>query len=303
MDIVDCQVHLGPGGAAKMVSAMNALGIQSALIDEYWMGTPGEPAYRVGGGVARATSPTAELAAWKYPDRFAYVVRLDRRDPALRAITRLTRDASHARGLRILVGTSRAETAAFARGEYEHVFSAAMESGLPLFVAISGFTDLLEPYLKKFPDLRVVVDHCGMPPSSAIRAVLAKMEALPDSDEFWKGMGDRPLRESLGQVLTLARYPNVAIKWAHPSAIFEVPNYPNAGLRAYLRQVLDIFGAGRVMWASDFTTLPTGETWAQVLFSVINNPDLSAEEREGLLGKTARTWLDWKVSGERSQPP
>jgi hypothetical protein len=43
MDILDSQVHLGPGGAAEMVAAMNALGIASALIDEGWMGTPGHP--------------------------------------------------------------------------------------------------------------------------------------------------------------------------------------------------------------------------------------------------------------------
>ena len=64
MDIVDSQVHIGPGGAAEMVAAMNALGIRSVLIDEWWMGTPGDPGYHLPGGGFRTTSPTAELAAW-----------------------------------------------------------------------------------------------------------------------------------------------------------------------------------------------------------------------------------------------
>ena len=81
MDIVDSQVHLGPGGAAEMLAAMNALGIKSVLIDEYWLGTPGDPGYRVGEGAFRTTSPTAELAAWTYPGRFSYLVRVDPTDP------------------------------------------------------------------------------------------------------------------------------------------------------------------------------------------------------------------------------
>ena len=73
MDIFDSQVHLGPGGAAEMVAAMNALGIAQALIDEWWIGTPGHPYYGVGEGgrAIRTTSPTSELASWQYPGRFA----------------------------------------------------------------------------------------------------------------------------------------------------------------------------------------------------------------------------------------
>jgi len=32
MDIVDAQVHLGPGGAAEMVAAMDAVGVDAAII-------------------------------------------------------------------------------------------------------------------------------------------------------------------------------------------------------------------------------------------------------------------------------
>src|ERR1700751_5319553 len=102
MNIVDSQLHLGPGGASEVVAAMDALGIHSALIHEYWMGTPGHPRYELGEGRFRTTSPTAELAAWTYPGRFAYVVHLDRRDPEMRAVVRLARDAAHARALRLL---------------------------------------------------------------------------------------------------------------------------------------------------------------------------------------------------------
>jgi L-fuconolactonase len=297
MDIVDSQVHLGPGGASEMIAAMDALGIRSVLLDEYWLGTPGHPSYRVGSGGLRTSSPTAELASWTFPGRFSYIVRVDRQDPELKSVARIVRDARFARALRILVGTNRTETAAFAAGGYDHVFAAAADCGLPLFVAISGNAQLLTRYLEKFPEVKVIVDHCGMPPSRLVRGAIAKMEGLPDSEEYWSRFGAVPLRESLQKVLSLATYPNVALKWAHSSAIFEDPAYPNQSVRPFLRDVLSAFGASRVMWASDISTLATGETWAQVLFSVIGNSDLSTADREDLLGRTARHWLDWEYEG------
>lgn len=82
---------------------------------------------------------------------------------------------------------------------------------------------------------------------------------------------------------------------AHAPTHFGAAGYPNVVAHPFLRQALDAFGAERVMWSADITHNATGETWAELLFAVIENPDLRAEEREWLLGKTARKWLDWGV--------
>jgi hypothetical protein len=47
------------------------------------------------------------------------------------------------------------------------------------------------------------------------------------------------------------------------------------------------------MWASDISANQTGESWAELIFAVIENPEFSAEEREWVRGRTARDWLDW----------
>ena len=292
MDIVDSQVHIGPGGIGEVIASMDALGIQSVLIDEWWMGTDGHPAYTPG-DFTRAAAPTAELASWTWPGRFSYVVRVDRRDPHLRSIVAMARDATYARALRILPGMTRAEARQFAGGAYNDIFTAASECGLPIFTVIGGMTDLLAPYLKKFPDVPVIICHCGMPPGKMIRPAIAALEGLPDSSEYWANFAAEPLMESLEKVLRIADYPNVALKWAHASSAFGEPGYPHEGLRPYLRRTLDAFGAERIMWASDVTANPTGETWAELLFSIRNNPDLSNDELEGVLGKTARNWLNW----------
>jgi predicted TIM-barrel fold metal-dependent hydrolase len=296
MDIVDSQVHLGPGGADKMLSAMDAIGIKSVLIDEWWMGTAGDPGYRVGSQGFRTTSPTAELAAWTYPGRFAYLIRVDRLDPDMRTVVRLARDSRHVRALRISPGMNRAEIQAFAAGEFDGVFAAAADHGFPIFVQISGNTHLLVRYLEQFPQVPVIVCHCGMPPGKRLWPIFSRMEGLPDSDDYWAKVGSEPIEQAFDKVLSIADWPNVALKWAHAPTLFDAPGYPNAGTNVFLRKALDAFGAERVMWASDVSANQTGESWAELLFAIRNNPELAQHERESMLGATARKWLGWAPS-------
>ncbi len=293
MDIVDSQVHLGPGGAAEMVAAMDALGIAATLIDEYWLGTPGEPFYRLANGATRTTSPTAELAAWTWPGRFSYLVRADPRDPELAAVVRFARDAAHVRALRIAPGMSRAEIAGLAGGVYDQLFALAAENGLPVFVQISGHADKLERIVRKYPGSRIVICHCGMPPGATLAPIIAQMEGLPDSQDHWRKVAEEPLDQAFAKVLRAADHPQIALKWAHAPGMFGAGGYPNLAARPFLRAAVDAFGADRVMWASDVSANQTGESWAQLLFAVADNPELTFAEREAILGGTARAWLDW----------
>ena len=298
MDIVDSQVHMGPGGAAEMVAAMNALGITSVLVDEWWMGTPGHPYYGVGHGdtAIRTTSPTAELAAWTYPGRFSYLVRVDPRDPELASVIRFARDAAHVRALRISPGMTRAEIADFADGVYDEVFALACDNGLPIFLQIAGHADLLERVVKKYPASRIVICHCGMPPGAKMWPIFAAMEGLDDSMDYWRNVGEEPLDEAFAKVLRAAEHPQVALKWAHAPAMFGAAGYPNLAARPYLRKALDAFGAERVMWASDISANQTGESWAELIFAVTENPEVNPREREWVMGRTARQWLGWEAA-------
>lgn len=295
MDIVDSQAHLGPGGIAEMVAALDALGIAGIMIDEYWMGTPGHPFYAVGeGGAAqRKSSPTAELAAWTHPGRFSYLVSPDPRDPELRSIVRQARDAAHVRALRISPGMARRTIRDLAEGVYDEIFALSVENGLPVFVQISGRTELLERVVRAFPDVRLIVCHCGMPPGAGLWPIFAQLEGEPDAMEYWRAVGEEPRDEAFAKVLRCADWPQVALKWAHTGVMFGAGGYPNLAARPYLRQAIDAFGADRVMWASDITASQTGESWAELLFAIRENPQLSADEKEWVLGRTARTWLDW----------
>jgi len=292
-DFVDSQVHIGPGGAAELVAAMDALGIAAALLDELWHGTPEHPYYVVGDGAVRTASPTAELASWTYPGRFSYVLRVDYRDPELRSVIRLGSDAEHVRAVRISVAASRAATAALAAGKFDNVFAAAADFGLPVFVLVPGNSHLLVPYLEKYRDLKVILCHCGTPPGPLMRAILAERDREPDNDAYWTAIGEESIEQAFEAVLRMADWPNVALKWAHAPMMFDQPGYPNEGTRPYLRRAIDAFGADRIMWASDKSANLTGESWAELLFSIRSNPDLSDQEKELVLGGTARRWLGW----------
>lgn len=96
------------------------------------------------------------------------------------------------------------------------------------------------------------------------------------------------------RVLALSDYPNIGLKWAHYSTMFQLPAYPGTRLTPILRKTIDAFGAERLMWASDFSVNQSGDTWGELLYGIRGNTELTEKERAALLGGTARRWLDWK---------
>jgi predicted TIM-barrel fold metal-dependent hydrolase len=295
MDIVDCQAHLGPGGIEQIRAAMDAVGIKAALIDEFWLGSTVEmPAYSVraaGQVVRRTVTPTAELAALTHPDRFSYIVRPDRRDPELHSLIRLARDAPHARALRITPGLARTELSAVTSGGYDDMFKAAADCGLPVFVTIPGNAPALRSSIEKFAALTFIIDHCGMPFTAGMKKGLLDAGLGAELPEMGGGTNEA----EFDKVLRLAELPNVALKWGHAQGLFGVSGYPFPNLRPYLRSALNEFGAERMMWAGDASVNLTGESWAELLFWLVDNPELSQSEREKLLGGTARRILNWSA--------
>ncbi|MEN3975741.1 amidohydrolase family protein [Emcibacter sp. SYSU 3D8] len=285
MDIVDSQIHFGPGGIDRTLAAMDALGIGAVLADEFWGLDNWGPGYTLPNGAYRVTSPTAELAAWLHPDRFSYVLRIDRLDPEADSLIRMSKDAPHCRAIRILPALTATELAAFESGAYDRLFALAEQIGQPVFVFIAGHVDLMPRYLQKFPRLQFVVDHCGMP----IEANVSFLDAPTPGQEH-----AGPDVTYFDEVLKLAVHPNVALKWSHAQGMFGMRDYPSIGLRPYLRRALDAFGANRVMWASDHGGNQTGETWGELVHYIRDNPELSDAEKAQLMGGTVRALLNWK---------
>jgi predicted TIM-barrel fold metal-dependent hydrolase len=289
MEIVDAQIHFGPGGIDEVLAAMDALGISAVLADEFWGLDNWGPGYRLPNGVLRVTTPTVELASAQHPERFAYVLRVERLDPEVTSLVRMASDAPGAKAIRMLPSLTAEELAAFEAGAYADVFRVAGSVGLPVFLYIAGHVELLPRYLEQFPEVQFVVDHCGMPMEQGI----SFLDALTPDQAAGVTEHGGPDSSYFDEVLKIAAFPNAALKWSHAQGMFGVLDYPFADLMPYLRRALDAFGPERVMWASDMGGNQTGETWAELLFYMRDSTALTNTEKQWLLGKTVRSLLNW----------
>jgi predicted TIM-barrel fold metal-dependent hydrolase len=288
VDIVDAQVHINRGMVEPTLLAMDALGIRSVLIDDFWLDLENytaqqDPGYRLANGAWRPAWPQAELASILHPDRFAYFVRLNRVDPQLESVMRVIGSSPHARAFRLLAVWTLEEAEVFVNGGYEPLLDIAQDIGLPVCMSIPGYVEYLPRYLRKYPKLSFVVDHLGMGlenhPHGRAKAEEARAVSLGYFDE----------------VLKLAEHPNVAIKWSHVQRGLKAPDYPYEAARPFLRRAIQAFGADRILWASDNTVIPE-HAWADMLYAIKDNPELSQEEKAWILGRSARRILNWPAS-------
>lgn len=287
MDIVDAQLHLGRGKIEPTLEAMNALGINAVVIDEYWGARPIDddpthilPGFTLPNGAWRATCPVAEEASGMYPDRFSYLVRVDRSDPDLACVMRLVASAPQARAVRVQPVWMMDEVRAFASGAYDELFDLADRGGLPVFLFMPGLADLLPPYLRKFPNLTFIIDHTGMP-----------FPGIPiDQPDHERSQAADPAY--FDEVLKLAEHSNAALKWAHAQNLFDVHDYPYQPIREHLRRAIAAFGPERVMWASDSTVIPR-HSWSDMLHYVRDDPALTQEQKTWVLGGSVRKLMNW----------
>jgi L-fuconolactonase len=263
MDICDAQFHIAAGGVDTTLAAMDAVGITSVLIDEFWF-DPADyaqgvlsPGYRLANGAWRSVAPTAELASILHPDRFSYFVRLDRQDPDLEMLMRLLGSSPHVRAFRLLATWTPEETEVFATGGYDELFD--------------------------IPGLSFVVDHCGLVP-------VDRAASIPQPDG--------PLAY-FDEVLAVAEHPNVALKWGHAQRHFDAPDYPYEPVRPYLRRAIEAFGADRLLWTSDASVM-FGHTWSDLMHSIRDDRELSQDEKEWILGRTFRRTFDWPAPSAAS---
>lgn len=278
MDIVDAQVHFNLLGTLEAgMAAMDAVGVNALLYDEYWAFDAHNrilPGYELPGGAFRQVFPLAEEAALRHPERFAYLVRFDRHDPELEALVATIRTMPQRKALRVVPWTSEGFQQ-FADGADEPLFAAAQKHGIPVFVLLPGRTRQLHRYLHAFPDVPVIVDHCG---------VMLSPGRL--HDDHLSGFDD---------VLALAQFPNVALKWSHAPRL-SAGAYPYPDVLDMLLRVVEAFGPQRVMWGSDHTQSRDHHSWAESLYYIRDTTELSPEEKGWILGRSLRAILQWPAS-------
>jgi predicted TIM-barrel fold metal-dependent hydrolase len=270
MDIVDAQVHVFYAtGEQETLAVMNALGIQSMVIDELWHHTPegaSWPFRDFGNGVRRFVTPQAQAAVLRHPDRFSLLQRVTRHDPDLTSVFSILGDTPGCRAVRINL-RPREERQAFLDGGYDDLLKLAERRNLAVCVLMHGqnTAQVLRGTVQRFGGVRFVLDHL----------------ANPKSPEQWN------------DVLGLGSLKNLWLKWCHGHHFFEAGPYPFPGLQKEMARAIDAYGVQRMVWASDFTHDRGGVTWGDLFYYVRESPLLSEGDKEWLMGRSAREVFNW----------
>jgi predicted TIM-barrel fold metal-dependent hydrolase len=123
----------------------------------------------------------------------------------------------------------------------------------------------------QFPELRIVLDHCGY-----ISGNLA------------------PEQPNLAPVLAMARHPNVYAKLTF-LALPSREEYPFADVHWMVRELVNAFGADRCLYGSNFPTAQYNAkmSYRQTVQLFSEAIDLTDEERSWILGGTAARLWRW----------
>jgi L-fuconolactonase len=284
IEVTDAQVHVNLlGGVSEAVAAMNAVGVQAVVFDEFagWDDRGRRmPNTRSRGGTVRHEYPMATEAWLRHPDRFAAIAWVDYDDPAVEARVEEVHDRPFFAAIRVPVRPERGDDVALEAGAYDRLFAAAQHHAIPITIALPRVpvperAAKLRPHVARFEGLQFILDHCGVFPLSA--------------DDEAAGLRTP---ETLLHVLELAKLPNVAVKWSW-NTFLSADGFPYDDLVPYLRRLIDGFGAERVLWASDHTHTRVRSSWAELLYSIVVVDALDEQEKVAVLGASARSLFRW----------
>jgi predicted TIM-barrel fold metal-dependent hydrolase len=203
--------------------------------------------------------------AERYPDRIRVFGRFD---PAASDIVAQL-DEWHAHpltlGVRLTLFPDRGESvmAPAWAGFWKH----CAELGMPVAVYAPLQTPLLGELAAAYPRLTLLVDHCSL---SRDEVTLARFD----------------------EILALEAHPNVYLKVSYFPEATSSDGYPFPRGQRLMQAVYERFGAGRLIWGSNFPPVLSACTYEEALRFMSEACDfLAPGDREAVLGSTARRVL------------
>ena len=268
MKIIDAQVHIWSSGkpsglhrqvssftAEEVLAEMDAAGVDAAVIHPPLGWDP-------------QANDVAVAAARRYPDRFAILGQFHLDRPESRGLIDGWRQQPGMKGLRFSL-TQPKEQNWHVDGTIDWLWPAAERAGLPIGLMAWRFLPVLRSIAERHPNLRLLIDHCGLVRPAQGEAALANLDEL----------------------LTLASLPNVAVK-ATGAPHYSVQPYPFRDIHDALHRIYDAFGPNRFFWGTDITRMPC--TYRQcVTFFTEELPWLSGRDLELVMGRALCAWIGW----------
>jgi L-fuconolactonase len=149
------------------------------------------------------------------------------------------------------------------------LWSAAARTSLPVMLYAPGLEGEVGNLLKRYPDLRLTLDH-------------ANLSLSVDADS---------LETAIERILPLSSFPNLRVKASGLECHVD-PNRRVAQIGSAVSSLVGAFGADRVFWGTDLTRVPC--TYRQTLTAFADGiSGVSAQELSLILGEAIRAWLPW----------
>ena len=269
MLIVDAQVHIWASGTPvfhhrqvpaytrdELLRDMDEAGVHAALLHP--------PSWD-----PRANEVALE-AARAHPDRLAILGFFDVGRPDNRSLIDTWKKHPGMLGLRFAF-LRPGEENRLVDGTADWVWAGAERASLPVGLLCPNRVKVVGEIAARHPGLRLLVDHMARPRGSKDDA----------------GFAD------LGDLLALAKYPNVAVK-ATGAPSYSSEAYPYRNIHRYLQRIFDAFGPARMFWGTDITRMPC--SWRQCITMFTEElPWLKGRDLELVMGRALCDWIGWKL--------
>lgn len=140
---------------------------------------------------------------------------------------------------------------------------------VPVMVWAPGQLGDVAEVARRYPDLRLAIDHLGL--------------TVDDIDDA--------IDPVLDDLVALSGHPNISVK-ATSLPGHTTDSYPFASLHPRIQRVVEAFGPERVFWGSDLTRLSC--PYAELVELFRSGLDfLTGPERDEILGAAVLRWLGW----------
>jgi predicted TIM-barrel fold metal-dependent hydrolase len=270
MKIIDAQVHIWsrtvkpPTGlhrkvskftAQELLKEMDEAGVDAALIHPPASWDPDSNALAI-------------EAAREYPDRFAVMGQFALDRPESRELVHGWRNQPGMMGLRWPF-LSEQQQKWLHDGSLDWLWPAAAKEGLPIAMMGGIFLPKFREIAERHPDLRMILDHCGLNRNGR------------DAEAFIH----------LEELVALARLPNVAVK-ATGAPHYSTQPYPFRNIQDGLHRFFDAFGPQRMFWGTDITRMPCSYRQC-VTFFTEELPWLKGHDLESVMGRGLCQWIGW----------
>ncbi len=269
MLIVDSQVHIWTSGTPvaihrqvtsytkdELLRDMDAAGVDRVVLHP--------PSWDVN------ANPVAIDAARLHPDRLSVLGFFDISKKENRALVDRWKEQPGMLGLRFAF-LRPGEENWLTDGTADWLWPAAERAGLPVGLLVPNRCKVVGEIAAKHPNLKLLIDH------------MARARHTHDDSGF----------ADLGDLLALAKYPNVAVK-ATGAPGYSTDVWPYRNIHRYLKQIFDAFGPQRMFWGTDITRMPC--TWRQCVTMFTEElPWLKGRDLELVMGRALCDWIGWKV--------